>query len=73
MVRRTQGDVDEAQYRLHMCSYIFSRFVISHAGIEREARCLTTMLGQELLQGTALLERSFATLSTYAVELVKLV
>jgi hypothetical protein len=66
MVQRARRDVDEAEQQLRNVQLHLKRVCYAHEEFEREARHLTTMLGHELLQGTALLTRSFEILSTYA-------
>jgi hypothetical protein len=65
IVQRIQRAVDEAEQQLRNVQLHLKRVCHAHEEFEREARHLTNVLGKELLQGTALLERSVASLASY--------
>ncbi len=65
MVQLARRKVDEAEERLRTVQLHLKRVRTMYEEFEREARRLNAMLGQELMQGAALLEKSHATLLTY--------
>jgi hypothetical protein len=65
MVQLARRKVEEAEERLRTVQLHLKRVLTMYQEFEREARRLNALLGQELMQGAALLERSHATLLAY--------